>query len=200
MGVLQTDISPVFFLHAPGMRVDHNTFSDCGWCINGYGTSGVEIDHNTVSKMDHGVASGPDAAGQDGQSIHDNDFSEMSQWDEPKGGYHHDGIHVFSDSGPNTHLMIYGNTFHGSLIKSTTAWTFSEGCNGCSYGVSQARIFNNTYVGSGNDGKIMIWMEARGQGTGNAVYNNYSYEGFGGGLGLFCRNENDFTAKNNIVG
>ncbi|MDP9338880.1 MAG: hypothetical protein M3P45_08435 [Acidobacteriota bacterium] len=197
-GVLQTGINAVSIRHSDGMHIDHNVFTNCGWCISGYGNN-IEINHNDISKMDHGVAIGPDASGATNEVIHDNHFHDMGQWDTTTNAYHHDGIHLFSDSGPHTNPRIYNNLFDGSLGINTTAWIFMEGASG-SFGIHGAIIFNNVLVDSLNAGKTMLWMEGHGSSSNNSAYNNYLYDGHGGGLGLLVRGETNFSAQNNIIG
>ena len=196
-GVDQAAVNAITFLRAPGMRVDNNVLINCGWCINGFG-SGVEIDHNDVSRMDHGVASGCGGTCT-AVTVHDNHFHDMGQWDTTSNAYHHDGIHFFSEGGSAQNVLIYNNLFDGSLGVNTTAWIFMEGVDG-GLGIHGAIIFNNVLTDSLTSGKTMLWMEGHGASSNNAAYNNYFYDGHGSGLGMFIRQEGNFTAKNNIAG
>ncbi len=196
-GIDQAAVNAITFLRAPGMHIDHNVLTNCGWCVNGFGT-GMEIDHNNVSKMDHGVASGCGGTCT-GESVHDNHFHDMGQWDTTNNSYHHDGIHFFSEGGSAQNVLIYNNLFDGSLGINTTAWIFMEGVDG-GLGIHGAVIFNNVLTDSLSSGKTMLWMEGHGASSNNAAYNNYSYDGHGSGLGMFIRQETNFSAKNNITG
>lgn len=196
-GIDQTSIDAVSFLRAPGIRVDHNIVTNCGWCLSGFG-SGMEIDHNDISKMDHGVASGCGGTCTN-ETVHDNHFHDMGQWDTTNNAYHHDGIHFFSEGGSAQGPLIYNNLFDGNLGVNTTAWIFIEGVSG-GLGVHGAVIFNNVLLDSVNSAKIMLWMEGHGSSSNNSAFNNYFYNGNGMGMGMFVRGETNFSAKNNIVG
>jgi hypothetical protein len=198
-GVDQSNTNAVSFLRSNGLHVDHNVFINCGWCINGFG-NGVEIDHNDVSKMDHGVASGPSTGAGSNMLIHDNHFHDMSQWDTLSNDYHHDGVHIFDDGGGFSNAQIYNNLFDGSLGVNTTAWITIEGGNGG--GETGLKIFNNVLMNGdpSNQGKTMIWLQGNSSTTDAAVYNNYANEGYGSGVGLFVRFMVNVTVKNNIIG
>jgi hypothetical protein len=121
-------------------RVDHNVFHDIHWAlIHTYdaGDTDDTIDHNDIFNMDHGVIIASESAGMaQNDSIHDNHFHDMANWDTGAAdAFHHDGIHAWNSAedegspawGSFTGLYIYNNRFDGTQGGNCTAWIFLEG-------------------------------------------------------------------------
>lgn len=74
---------------------------------SGLGT--LEISHNTFSRTNWGIGSGnrsPNAIAST-ISIHDNSFSDWSNWDDPGGNaFHHNAVYLFS-TGATTYIKNY---------------------------------------------------------------------------------------------
>jgi hypothetical protein len=141
-----------FWPGATGFRVDHNTFHDMGWAINGWGDN-IEVDHNNVYNIDHGTANGA-GANTNGMSFHDNHIHDFTNWDTQQNCYHHDGIHIWnSDPNTNSNVMVYNNLFDGDSGINITSFLYTENR------VSGITIFNNVFVLKSNRGMTgMIWM------------------------------------------
>jgi hypothetical protein len=152
-GIDQTNTNAVKFANnATGFRVDHCTFHDMGWAINGWG-SNIEIDHNNIYNIDHGTANGAGGT-TTGNTFHDNHIHDFSNWDTTSNSYHHDGIHIWnSDPNTNTNAMIYNNTFDGDSGVNITGYVYTENR------VSGIKVFNNLLVlKPGRTMTGMLWM------------------------------------------
>jgi hypothetical protein len=120
---------------------------------SGVGASnGSEISYNTITFANHAIAVGIVSGTWTGIKIHNNDISQLYNWDEPDNGYHHNGIMLFStETGVISGVQIYYNYLHGlwsndSVYGNThvTAWLFLD-TNGVPNSIPNAMIFRNVF-------------------------------------------------------
>jgi putative glycosyl hydrolase/HYDIN/CFA65/VesB family protein len=184
---------------ANGLRVDHNTIHDCGWCLNVRGDN-LEVDHSEVYNMDHGIAVGT-APGETLTSMrfHDNHFHDMAAWDN---GGHHDFIHVFSDnSGPITDTRYYDNLMDGNWGTTVTAGIYDESNNGNP--IVNSKVFNNVFILSSAVAFGAITLQGGNNvSSGALVAYNYVAGQSGGSVGsaLFVRGYQTVTVYGNVLG
>jgi hypothetical protein len=140
-----------------------------------------------------------------GFSIHDNHFHDYAAWDSGTADrYHHDGIHLWGQTGLIiSNGVIYNNMFDGNSGSCcTTAHIFLQDS------IQNVTVFNNVIevpsnlsingIELGGPTTNPSWPIA----TGNAAYNNFFTVGQhaqGGGAALFARDQNNFTAENNVL-
>jgi hypothetical protein len=137
---------------------------------SGGDASGLQIYSNTLSDHPWGISIGADYATSTaaGVVIHDNNFSNWSNWQFPTGTYHTDGIILFNDATPANSIAtftIYNNTFTGSLGHGSPTGYIACGT------YTACTIFNNLMVDTGSytcDG--YLWMYANG--GPDYIYNN----------------------------
>lgn len=187
----QTNTNAVQFLNTAGIRVDHNTFHDMGWAINGWG-SNIEVDHNNVYNIDHGTADGANA-NTTGSLFHDNHIHDFTNWDTAQNCYHHDGIHIWnSDPFTNTNAMVYNNLFDGDSGVNITAYLYTENR------VANIMVFNNVFtLKPGRTMVGMLWMGNYFDNTPN-IFNN-TFIGQGGSACIRLESNTAVTWKNNLV-
>lgn len=188
----QTNTNAVKFPNgATGLRVDHCTFHDMGWAINGWGNN-IEIDHNNIYNIDHGTASGA-GANTTGESFHDNHIHDFANWDTNSNSYHHDGIHIWnSDPYINSNVMIYNNRFDGDSGVNITGFLYTENK------VANIAIFNNVFVvQSGRRMGGMIWM-GNYYDISPKILNN-TFMGQGDSACIRLENNTGVTWQNNLI-
>jgi len=199
----QTSVNCVLANSANNFTLNNMTCHDAGWAIAGFGSNSV-VENSNIYNVDHGIACG--ASGTlSGFSIHDNHFHDYVAWDTGTADkYHHDGVHLW---GQNNSIVengvIYNNLFDGdSGACCTTAHIFLQDS------IQNVVAFNNVIlvpstlsiqgIELGGPTANPTWPLA----TGNAIYNNFITDGQhfqGGGAALFARDQNNFTAENNVL-
>lgn len=116
------------------------------------GSNGAEISYNTITFANHAIAVGIVSGTWTGIKIHNNDISQLYNWDEPDNAYHHNGIMLFSTiSGVISGVQIYYNYMHGLWSNDAvygdthiTAWIFLD-ANGVPNSIPNAMIFRNVF-------------------------------------------------------
>jgi hypothetical protein len=165
----QANTNAVKFLNTNSITVDHNTFHDCGWCINGWGNN-IELAANEIYNTDHCFAIGPNA-NITNISVHDNHCHDFINWDTTSDAYHHDGLHIFEDSSHSVSgANIYNNLFDGNSGVNITAFFFTEGL------MTGTTIYNNSFIlQAGRTMTGLIWLTNNSNGTnvGTRVFNNF---------------------------
>ncbi len=135
----QTAINCVYFLQANNFTVNHLTCHDAGWALAGNGNN-VTIEYSNLYNIDHGLAWG--ATGRmSGFSIHDNHIHGYTNWDSTTNAYHHDGIHMWGQSGGTvTNGVIYNNIFDGDSGVNVTAHIYLQDS------IQNVSVYNNVFV------------------------------------------------------
>jgi hypothetical protein len=115
------------------------------------GSNGIEISYNTITFTNHAITLGIASGTWTGIKIHNNDISQLWNWDEPDNAYHHNGIMLFSTGGVISGIQIYYNYLHGlwsndNIYGDThvTAWIFLD-TNGVPNSIPNAMIFRNVF-------------------------------------------------------
>jgi hypothetical protein len=196
----QTAINCVYFLGANNFTVNHLTCHDAGWALAGNGNN-LTIAYSNLYNIDHGLAFG--ATGRmSGFSIHDNHIHGYTNWDSTTNAYHHDGIHMWGQSGGTvTNGVIYNNIFDGDSGVNVTAHIYLQDS------IQNVSVYNNVFVVPSNRTIPCLWFAARstsgmpgGNATGNSAYNNFiNAGGHAHGTGLYVQSQLNFSAHNNIL-
>lgn len=197
----QQKINAVSMIHADGIRMDHMTVHDVGWAFAG-SASNVEIDHNNVYNIDHGLAFGADGYNTTGLSVHDNHIHDMDAWSTGNcnagcNGYHHDAVHIWNAGPPvsNSNVMIYNNLFDGIHgLHNVTAYLYAEGVT------TNVNIFNNVFVSRLGSPIPFIWMGVNNPGTssGTKILNNTFVNGDPSRAAILMYDTTGFIWQNNL--
>jgi hypothetical protein len=200
VSITQTAINCVFFLKANNFTISHLTCHDAGWALAGNGNN-FTIEYSNLYNIDHGLAYG--AAGRmSGFSIHDNHIHGYANWDSPTNAYHHDGLHLWGQTGGTvTNGIIYNNVFDGDSGVNITAHIYLQDS------IQNVSVYNNVFLVPANRTIVALWFAARtltgmpgGNATGNSAYNNFiNAGGHAHGSALVIQAQMGFTAHNNIV-
>lgn len=190
--------------------IHDNTLSGAKFCAAFFPSSGavsdVEIYNNTFTHCDHGptVGSGNPSESIDNVLIHDNDYSDPSNWDTTSNSFHHDGVHIWMvhSSSTGTNFKVYNNYFHGNwgTHSNITAAIFQEANGGGT--MNNVKIFNNV-VESSDANAQNAWITW--QGDNNQILNNTltgsgtnpPNNGLGGGL--YNNGGTGAIVENNII-
>jgi hypothetical protein len=155
--------------------------------------------------MDHGLAVGVNSGNYSNVKLHDNHIHDMTAWDTASAQccpYHHDGIHVWGQTGGTiTGVQIYNNLFNGDSGVTTTAWIYIES------NVSNSVVFNNVLnVKAGrtmNTGAISWAGQTCSSCDSDAEYDNVDIDDNSGVGGATCYGVQggftNFTFENNIA-
>lgn len=180
-----------------GIEIDGNndvitgvTCHDAYSCLSEGGnvTTGVSIDHNTLTFCNHCITVGVSSGTVTGVQIHDNDISSMYNWDNPTNDYHHNGIMTFSSTGSCVTTDLYNNYIHGMMSRDTTygathvtGWIFQEFC------AQGSRDWNNVLEADPDGGATVL----------NYPANGYITEGGSGDSGSTYFYNNTIIGHNN---
>jgi hypothetical protein len=159
------------------IKIHDNVMHDVGWCvytINGPADNDVEIYHNLIFRVDHGIAITAASTGMSLSSltIHDNHIYNYANWDNG-GSFHHDGIHMYGQGTSSVNgFQLYNNLFEGPVGTSITAHLFMEH-GGSDAHISNFSIYNNVAVTDDNSNlnNGLFGIFSGDSGT-NQVYNN----------------------------
>ena len=130
-----TDLSRAGGIYMAGginnLSIHNNTIHDCYWCLNyqfSSSSSGVSIYSNEIPNAEHGIAFGGfPAAGRYPVPRSSNYIQDYANWDVTSGGFHHDGIHFYTNSGSIINgADIYNHTFGGDPGVSLTSHVYIE--------------------------------------------------------------------------
>jgi hypothetical protein len=200
VAVTQTDVNCIHMLGATNFIISHITCHDAGWAIAG-GANNLTIEYSNIYNIDHGLAFG--AQGKtSGFWIHDNHIHGYTNWDSPTNAYHHDGLHMWGQSGGTvTNGAIYNNLFDGDSGVNITAHIYLQDS------IQNVSVYNNVFVVPSNRTLTVLWFAARsttgmpgGSAIGNSAFNNFiSGGGHAHGAALYIESQINFTATNNIL-
>jgi hypothetical protein len=198
---------------ANSLYIHNNTLHDVLWATD-IGNSApnsstdIQIYNNEFYNFDHNALGNSVTS----STFHDNHLHDMGNWDTGNtDNYHHDGLHVFSESGQVINgITEYNNLFDGDIGYNTTAWMYNEDNGGTFENLAE---FNNVFfmTGAFNGtaqprygccGEIMAWGNADSFGTGVVIVNNTVFgPGYfsGAGSGALLQMEHNATFRNNLV-
>lgn len=165
--------------------IQSNKINDAHWLITVYyggsasTSTNLQVTHNTLSDMDHGVIFGDQGnnsvlrSSNCSSSIDNNDFSNMQVWDNTADAFHHDAIHVWANNTPGsnyTGVCLYDNYAHGNMGQYPSGIFTLESIGTNDY------VFNNvidlTAGGLCADGALAKFSGAGADGSGNTWANN----------------------------
>ena len=152
------------------LTIHDSTLHDANWQIAFVGNGAVtnlDLYNLDVYNSDHCFAVGVTTQADDTILIHDNHCHDESNWDTTADAYHHDGVHVYSNSGTGGHVTnvyIYNNLFDGAPGVNSTSAIFLESTSG-STNYNQVTAYNN------------VFAENAGQSWANGYENNFNANG-----------------------
>jgi hypothetical protein len=200
VSITQTAINCVYFVGSNNFTINHITCHDAGWALAGNGNN-LTIEYSNLYSIDHGLAFG--AAGRmAGFSIHDNHIHGYVNWDSPTNAYHHDGLHLWGQTGGTvTNGVIYNNVFDGDSGVNITAHIYLQDS------IQGVSVYNNVFLVPANRTIVALWFAARsltgmpgGNASGNSAFNNFINAGGNAhGSALVINSQTGFTAHNNIL-
>jgi hypothetical protein len=201
LGVTQTGEACVFWLNANNFTITHVTCHDAGWAFEGYGNN-FTLSYSNMYNVDHGLAFGASGTNS-GFSIHDNHIHDYVNWDSPTNAYHHDGLHLWGQSGGAIiNGSIFNNLFDGDSGVNITAHIFLQDS------VKNVAVYNNVFLVPSNRTMAVLWFQGvansgslpGGLPTGNSAYNNFIRAGgHSRGTAIFVAAQYNFTAYNNVL-
>ncbi len=156
------------------LAIHGNVMHDCHWCINyqfSSSASGVSIYGNEIYHAEHGIAFGGYGGGTvTGTKVYGNYIHDYANWDVTSGGYHHDGLHFYTNAGSLIDgADIYNNTFGGDPGVSLTSHVYIEHDG---YPVNNVRVYNNVILPGPSNRDTNFGLMAFGANSGTQVYNN----------------------------
>lgn len=160
--------------NSTGSEISNNKLSNARTGVlisfdSGADASNDAIFGNTISDHGWGITIGADYAASTATNvaIHDNNFSNWTNWQFPSSAYHTDGIILFNDvtGGAYQTYSIYNNSFSGSLGNGSATGYIACGL------MSTCTIFNNLMVDTGTTPCYgYIWLYTPN--GPDSVYNN----------------------------
>lgn len=191
----------IHFVGGNTINIHNNTMHDAGWCVNGNGPT-ITVSNNEIYNTDHGVALG---GTNSTVNINGNHFHDWVNWDQNNNNFHHDGIHLFDQTGLTFNgANEYNNLFDGDEGVNVTAAIYNE--HAANTGVIQnITAYNNVVIAKvgrfSNVGWIAFWKTATGTGSTGAAYNNTVYGAYVAGSGscLGISAWNGITLENNSL-
>jgi hypothetical protein len=197
----QSQLNCIYALDANSFTVSHVTCHDTGWAVVG-GANNLTIEYSDFYNVDHGLAFGPRGVSS-GFSIHDNHIHGYANWDNTTNVYHHDGLHMWGQSGGVvSNGAIYNNLFDGDCGANITAHVFLQDS------VKNVSVYNNVFLVPTNRIIQALWFQGvansgslpGGVPTGNSSYNNFIRAGgHNRGSGMLVAGQYNFTAANNVL-
>jgi hypothetical protein len=200
VAVTQTDVNCVRMLGAANFTISHMTCHDAGWAVAGAGNN-FTLEYSNIYNIDHGLAFGAQGT-TSGFSIHDNHIHGYTNWDSATNPYHHDGLHLWGQSGGTvTNGAIYNNLFDGDSGVNITAHIYLQDS------IQNVTVYNNVFIAQANHPLIVLWFAAGsttglpgGSAIGNSAYNNFISAGdHNHGAALYIESQLNFTAANNVL-
>ncbi len=133
-----------------------------------------------------------------------NSIHDYATWDTSSNSYHHDGIHIWANSGAQVSGgNIYNNLFDGDVGANVTAHVYIETVSGSPAGTytSNIRIFNNVFLPPGTSRNYRaIWMDGgAGNPSNNAVYNNFINTGLNSYDAVRANGQAGVRFENNLI-
>ena len=200
LAVRQTNVNCAYLLNSNNFTITHVTCHDAGWAFAGYGNN-FTLSYSNLYNIDHGLAFGP-AGTTSGFSIHDNHIHDYVKWDSTTNAYHHDGLHMWGQSGGVvTNGTIYNNLFDGDSGVNITGHIYLQDS------VRNVSVYNNVFLVPANRTIQALWFNGitngslpGGPASGNSAYNNFIRAGgHTRGSAIFANAQNNFTAINNVM-
>lgn len=177
---------------------------DAGWGILAT-SSNFTLSNSEIYNVDHGVADALTGSGTlTSINIYANHIHDYAAWDTSSNSYHHDGIHIWANSGAQVSAgNIYNNLFDGDVGANVTAHIYIETVSGSPAGTftSNISIFNNVFLPPATTRNYRaIWMDGgAGNPSNNAVYNNFVNTGSNGYDAVRANGQTSVSFENNVI-
>jgi hypothetical protein len=201
LAVRQTAVNCVFWVGSNEVTITHVTCHDAGWAFAGNGNN-FTLSFSHIYNIDHGLAFGAEGTNSN-FSIHDNHIHDYVKWDSTTNAYHHDGLHIWGQSGGIVDGgVIYNNLFDGDSGVNITAHIYLQDS------VKNVAVYNNVFLTPANRTINALWFNGLtnagvlpgGPATGNSAYNNFIRSGgHQTGAGIYALAQTNFTAINNVI-
>lgn len=166
---------------ASNVTITHNICRNSGtgsYYSFGSTDGGLVVSYNTISKINWGIAMGPQASGKtmNGAYIHNNNVQDFDNWDDHTGAYnyHHDGIFQFAgQTGSNVTNTIVDSNFVGGAFGFGTSAMYFDNLNGSGLTMT-ATVTNNVvrFTSCGGEGNGGSTAQNEGSGPVNIKYYN----------------------------
>jgi hypothetical protein len=195
---------------AANILVQNNNIHDCGdgiFYFFGTNDGTFELASNTMSSIDGDLRMGGNSGTNinlSGLKIHDNDFSNWSNWDDENIGYHnhHEALQVYGGNPGLANCYIWNNYVHGSFGNGTAPGFYLDN-NANGSGTYHCTLFNNLfYVTNAVQGDAAITGQNEGGGpVVMNVYNNTILAPNYAGVGAVYFHSTNVTGdlRNNVI-
>src|SRR5713101_8335216 len=177
---------------------------DAGWGIFAT-SSNFTLSNSEIYNVDHGAADARTGLGTlTNINIFGNHIHDYAAWDTSSNSYHHDGIHIWANSGAQVSGGdIYNNLFDGDVGANVTAHVYIETVSGSPAGThtSNFRIYNNVFLPPGTSRNYRaIWLDGgAGDPSNNAAYDNFINTGSNSYDAVRANGQAGVRFENNIV-
>ena len=193
-----------FYYNADNLTITNILCHDVTWCAVGTANN-FTLSNSEIYNVDHGVADARTGSGTlTNINIYSNHFHDYATWDTTSNSYHHDGIHIWANSGAQVSGgRIYNNLFDGDIGANVTAHVYIETVSGSPAGTytSNISIFNNVFLPPATARNYRaIWMDGgAGNPSSNAAYNNFINTGTNGYDAVRANGQTSVSFENNII-
>jgi len=134
-------VEGVFFSgNHSNINVNNVVCHDAVICIDGWGNN-ISLSNNELYNCNRCIVFGSNVPTSN-FAVHDSYIHDFSNWDDPSTAFHHDGIHLFPNSGNGnmSGVALYNNQFANPGKGYNTAFMYLEGS------FSAPKIFNNACI------------------------------------------------------
>jgi len=193
-----------FFYNATNLTLTNILCHDAHWCFGGTG-SNFTLSNSEIYNVDHGVADAMTGAGTlTNVNIYGNHFHDYAAWDTSANSYHHDGIHIWANSGAQVSGgNIYNNLFDGDVGANITAHVYIETVvgNGVGTYASNIKVFNNVFLptSTARNYRAIWFCGDGGNPSGNSAYNNFINTGSNSYAAVHVNGQTSVIVENNII-
>lgn len=203
-GISASSVNCVRDIGGDNFSVNNVLCHDAGWGIFAT-SSNFTLSNSEIYNVDHGAADAKTGSGTlTNINIYGNHFHDYAAWDTGANAYHHDGIHIWANSGAQVSGgNIYDNLFDGDVGANVTAHVYIETVVGSPAGTyaSNMNIFNNLFLPPSTQRNYRaIWLDGgAGNPANNAAYNNFINTGANSYDAVRANGQSSVTFQNNIV-
>lgn len=177
---------------------------DAGWGILAT-SSNFTLSNSEIYNVDHGLADALTGSGTlSNINIYGNHIHDYAAWDTASNSYHHDGIHIWANSGAQVSGgNIYNNVFDGDVGANITAHVYVETVvgNGAGTFASNFNVFNNVFLppSSPRNYRAIWFCGDGGNPSGNAAYNNFINTGSNSYDAVRANGQAGVRFENNLI-
>src|SRR5713101_6046289 len=193
-----------FYYNADNLTITNILCHDVTWCAVGTANN-FTLSNSEIYNVDHGVADAMTGAGTlTNVNIYGNHFHDYAAWDTSANSYHHDGIHIWANSGAQVSGgNIYNNLFDGDVGANITAHVYIETVvgNGVGTYASNIKVFNNVFLptSTARNYRAIWFCGDGGNPSGNSAYNNFINTGSNSYAAVHVNGQTSVIVENNII-